>query len=955
MARKINFLLWVFLFLAIKVQSIDIDEMTFPIIINYSTSDYNASTQNWSITQDQDNIMWFGNIGRALWYDGSSWGSVNIPNASIVRSVQTLIDNTILVGAFGDFGSIEKDEFGNYTYSSWLDRIPEKYRNFTDVWKIHELNNTIYIQTFEYILKFKNGEFSGIIEPLTKFGFSFISNGRLYVDETEVGLKVLLDNELVLFEKGDFFIGKPVWFVSHASGRLIVGTQRDGIYIYTNGKWNEWNTELNSKLKEHSLFSGVQLDKSRFLFGTVKNGIIITDQSGNIQKSINSNYGLQNNTVLSMFQDNEKNIWLGLDRGIDYIKLRYPFSALNSKEGFGTGYAAIVYKDLLFVGTNQGVFSWSAKENDFKIIRNSAGQVWSFKIIGDELYCCHTNGIYRIKNNTAELVFNTGGSWKIQKMPGNDEFYIAGNYTGLWALSFSDKPKAWPVNGFAESCRIFEFDDEGQLWISHGYKGVYKLILSDDLTEIRSTAYFGVNQGLPSNTSNEIFRYEDQIIVAASDGFYRFNSITGLMEPYDTWNKLLPVSHPVTKVYTDQWGRISLFNSETLSWAIFDDDSLTYFEPNSFLALKNSLFTAFENIYFLSEEKAIIGTINGFILYNRDLQYSLETEIPLKLKRMYAIENRGSGLRQTGLSIIENTISLPFYRNSLYIEFSVPEYQNHEFLEISYKIDNHNYVLDPGEYSILIEDLNSQKYDIEITARDLARNISSAPIILSVSISAPWYKSWYAYIFYSFILATIIVLTFLYLRKYFEKIKKREQINQSQKMMKQQLKLQQQAEEAEKELIIMRNEKLAMENRIKAEEIANSTMELVHKNKMLLDVKESLKLIQKENNIDVRNNTIKSIVKKIDRDLDNEEKWIVFEKNFDEVHENFLNRLKESHPSLTPKDLRLCAYLRMNLSSKEIAPLLRISIRSVEISRYRLRKKLGLPRDQNLSDYILLF
>ena len=81
--------------------------------------------------------------------------------------------------------------------------------------------------------------------------------------------------------------------------------------------------------------------------------------------------------------------------------------------------------------------------------------------------------------------------------------------------------------------------------------------------------------------------------------------------------------------------------------------------------------------------------------------------------------------------------------------------------------------------------------------------------------------------------------------------------------------------------------------------------------------------------------------------------WNSFAKNFDLIHNDFLKRMKQKHPNLTPKDLKLCAYLKMNLSTKELAPLLNISVRGVEISRYRLRKKLGIPNDYNLNDYMM--
>ena len=84
-----------------------------------------------------------------------------------------------------------------------------------------------------------------------------------------------------------------------------------------------------------------------------------------------------------------------------------------------------------------------------------------------------------------------------------------------------------------------------------------------------------------------------------------------------------------------------------------------------------------------------------------------------------------------------------------------------------------------------------------------------------------------------------------------------------------------------------------------------------------------------------------------------EDTWTVFKEAFDNADNDFLKKVKQAHPSLTPNDLRLCAYLRLNLSSKEIAPLLNISVRSVEIKRYRLRKKMDLPHEQGLVEYIL--
>jgi len=123
-------------------------------------------------------------------------------------------------------------------------------------------------------------------------------------------------------------------------------------------------------------------------------------------------------------------------------------------------------------------------------------------------------------------------------------------------------------------------------------------------------------------------------------------------------------------------------------------------------------------------------------------------------------------------------------------------------------------------------------------------------------------------------------------------------------------------------------------------------MSLIKKNEFLNNIKNELKNSENSKNL-------KHVVKIIDKNLNNTDDWNLFEEAFNNADKDFLKKIKNSHQTLTSNDLRLCAYLRLNLSSKEIAPLLNISPRSVEVKRYRLRKKMGLSHEANLSDYIL--
>ncbi|MDF1570737.1 MAG: hypothetical protein P1P82_03890 [Bacteroidales bacterium] len=937
-----------------NMRADDLNDLTTPVILNYSRSDYNGATQNWAITQGLNNIMWFGNNGRAIWFDGDEWGQVHIPNNSIVRSLQTTTTGRIFAGSFAEFGEITMNESGAFVYDSWIGNVPEKFRDFNDIWRIHELNNVVYFQSFERILKFRQGEFIGTIEPEGKFRFSFVSNGRLFIEEAGVGLKVLLNNELTLIEKGDFFAEKEVWFVGYSGPRLMVATQKEGVYIFENGKWNSWDTPVNQLLLKNSLFSAIQLKEGGCLFGTTQNGLIISDENGNIKKLINSKKGLQNNTVLSLYVDSENNYWLGLDHGIDYLKINFPISRLFREEGLGTGYASIHHKGTYFFGTNQGIYSWSEDEGEFVLLENTGGQVWSFEILEDRLLCCHNNGIYEVFKDRAEHLFDLNGAWKIMPVPDQEGVYIAGGYSGLYRITLGNSPELTALTGFGESCRVFEFDEQGDLWMSHGYKGVYKLRLTSDYTAVDQIMSFGSNQGLPSNFGNGVFTYNNEIIITTQNGFYTYNDIIGLMQPYEKWNEMLPLEHPVSTVKIDRWNRVMFFHAEKLIWTIIENDSLVYIDSTSFLPLENQFFYAFENIYFPSQNVAIIGTIDGFSVYNRDLQYREEAGIPLFIKRIYYYEGSSGSLKRNEINPTETDITLPLSQNILYLELSVPVFQNKEYLQTSYMINGGAYQ-NVDNNTIVLQNLKSGHYQIRIRTRDLTNSNQSETAELHITILPPWYKRWYAIIMYLIFLGILSTIGIILYRRNLKIIRRKEKISQTRKMNQKQLELRRQSDDTEKELIMMRNEKLRSEIRLKAEEIANSTMELVLKNKMLLEVKDTLSKIQKEKDIEIRNSSIKSMLRNIDRDLNNEENWRVFEKNFDEVHENFLNRLKERHPVLTSKDLRLCAYLRMNLSSKEIAPLLRISPRSVEISRYRLRKKMELSHTTNLSDYILLF
>ena len=153
----------------------------------------------------------------------------------------------------------------------------------------------------------------------------------------------------------------------------------------------------------------------------------------------------------------------------------------------------------------------------------------------------------------------------------------------------------------------------------------------------------------------------------------------------------------------------------------------------------------------------------------------------------------------------------------------------------------------------------------------------------------------------------------------------------------------------------LQHEKLESELRHMNNELGTSTMHLLNKNEFITGIKENLNQILKKSENPEITRALAQITKNIETNISDDGDWEHFQYHFDRVHGDFASRFKSTFPALSPQEIKLSAYLRMNLSSKEIAHLLNISVRGVEISRYRLRKKLRLERNTNLQEFFLNF
>ena len=281
---------------------------------------------------------------------------------------------------------------------------------------------------------------------------------------------------------------------------------------------------------------------------------------------------------------------------------------------------------------------------------------------------------------------------------------------------------------------------------------------------------------------------------------------------------------------------------------------------------------------------------------------------------------------------------LPSGYNSLHFEYSSPAFGLQNNIEYSYKLEGFD-----DEWSAWLPktekdytNLANGKYFFRVKARSNL-GVESEAITYTFIIDPPWYKSVWAYLLY---LSLLILLVYL-INKWQEKKLLLQKRKYEEKQRQINILHQLEIEKNEKEIIKLQNEKLASEMIYKNRELADTTLHLVERTDALTKVKGELQKLYKDSGDTY---PIKKTLQLLNDIEKNNENWDKFATHFDEINNDFLKKLKTKYPKLTNTDLKVCAYLQLNLSSKEIAQLMNISVRGVEISRYRLRKKLQIPR-----------
>lgn len=514
----------------------------FPIK-NYPPSDYNASPQCWSVIQDRNGVMYIGTSTFLLEYDGVTFRKIFVQKSAAIRSLAADSKGTIYVASVGNFGYLKDGIHGEKDFVSLLPLVPEKDRGFSDIWKIHVINDTVIFQANERIFIYDQRSIRAVEHKYQFASTSFKYDNSFIVRVKERGLHVLKNGKLQMLKGTEEFAAEAVFGIiedhnDRSESIILSGT--NGFYKYRKGCKEDPSCLRKILPPSDSLIKnagvlGMQWLNDSIIAINSRTGLYLLNKDLELRDVINKTSGLADEAISYCYTDKNGQTWLALNNGLAKVSLSSPFYYYTEKAGLN-GVLESVIRDgcYLYVATTSGVYY--GKLNDtllsrtylnnrlaFTPFNNIKVEGWTFLRYNGIVYVATSAGVYMLKDNSATRITEDYTS-AIAGSSVNDRIYL-GQKDGLAVFS-AEKGK------MKDRLFFFPFSEDilhvaetppagskkGDLWLSTRFRGLIRFTLNPELDPAYQT--YDTLNGVPAGN----------IIPVKKDGrLYFFNSNNGFV------------------------------------------------------------------------------------------------------------------------------------------------------------------------------------------------------------------------------------------------------------------------------------------------------------------------------------------------------------------------------------------------------------------------------------------
>lgn len=720
-------------------------EVGLPYLRNYSPREYRAQAQNWSVTQDQQGIVYIGNNDGVLVYDGVRWRTVRVTNDSAVRSLDVDANGTVYVGARGEFGYLAPDESGSTHYVSLLDRVPAADRGFKDVWRTIATPDGVYFGSFDRLFRWSPQTGLNVWKPAgrDRYSLAFRVGNSVYVQDSRFGLLLLDSGSLHPVPGAERFAKERIYCLSVHSDRLLVGVQ-EGMFLHEGGTFNAYPTEADALLRKAQPYSCSALPDGGLVVTTLRGGAVVLTSEARLERVLNENYGLASDSVTFAYPDREGGLWLAMVTGVARVEARSPLSVLDERDGLAGSVTAIARHDgTLYVGTTTGLYrlksSTAGEPPNFEIVPNTSEEVLSL-LATDAGLLVGGKGVYQLQGKKAKLI-SKGTDYVYDLSPSklDPALVYASGFAGLALLR--KRGGSWSageqIPGIDRVIRKATEEHSG-VWLGTDFQG---LLLVSGLPDSPTVETFGAKDGLPAGAILPFFTGERTVFLSTK-GILNFDAKSRRFSPdIALGSPFTGRADQPTLLVDDPQGKNIWVSAKTYA-GILHRQAGGLFQWDE-TPLRRMGETEIQAIHVDPDGVTWTGTSEDVVRYDPAIPKNYSVRFFARVRHLSDIEEKQVHFGGHGEA---KNRAFRYERNSLRFRFAAPSFDDESRTEYRVRLQGFDRAWSPWTQETRKDytNLPEGSYVFRVAARNLYGATSEEGAV-AFSVLPPWYRTWWGY------------------------------------------------------------------------------------------------------------------------------------------------------------------------------------------------------------------